>query len=561
MDSFTNFVRSFGKCSYMKKNNGKSFMVNPKYKDEAMKIYDGTNFWELSEIYEKSDEIKKKIKLLIIETKKQLVDEHVDHAGPQIEVVANKLGNIKFNADVEEIKSLERLVEIMRASNDEKKRVKAVGSFESFNRLIETEGFLLYTNNYHGVAKADLDCLKEEFKLENFYYDVKCGTTINEIISELKKDERAVFNLPGYDGQSIVGCNATSTHGSGITLQPLASFVVAVNFVVPGGQIYRVELTNGITDPILFSKQYPNIQLIQQDETFNASVVNLGALGVVYQVTIKTVPYYKVISMREETTWEAVKPILSQRPYNENDILKHHNAEVCISPYTPYTLVTRRNIATKEDEENYPKRHHKKWLQEFLTYPIVSDLAKKLNVDGVDDYNNIYLDGFINDFRAIAVEFSFSMIDDNHIKAIDALRETLQEIKARLNYNINGPLVIRFTAASPQYLSMAYNTNGEPRCFVEMPILAYDTRIDYYTHVYKPLSGTALKYKARFHWGHHLDSDLDYKYLYNSFDKNAIDFFLKQVTKFDSQGLMTNNLLTKVGLIPTVVTTSRSVNV
>lgn len=79
-----------------------------------------------------------------------------------------------------------------------------------------------------------------------------------------------------------------------------------------------------------------------------------------------------------------------------------------------------------------------------------------------------------NDFKVIAVELSFSTKDDIYIEATDAVLAKLKELREKHNLNINGPVSMRFSAASSQYLSMAYNEDMDvPRAYIEMAILLY----------------------------------------------------------------------------------------
>ncbi|CAG8701387.1 12694_t:CDS:10, partial [Gigaspora margarita] len=554
--------------------------------EEAREIYDGSDFKELNDRYVKDKAIVEKLEKLVPRAHKEII-KHEDHTGSKIEVASNRGGNISFKADIEDITSFDQLIEIMKTSFIEKKHVKAIGSFTAFSEITETDGFLLKTNQYTGISKTSLDILRENIKVqaekENIvYYDVKCGSTIQDVTKELKKDNRALFNLDGWGGQCIVSANATSTHGSGVTLPPLHSFIVSVSMVAPGGKLYRIEPSNGITDPFKFHSQFPNIDLIQDDETFNASIVHIGALGITYEVTIYSVSLYSIIETREETTWEHAKSILKQKPYSSNPYLQYHNCEVWLSPYTDYTLITKRNIATQENKTKYPKSEDKVLFQEFMELPIVQEVAKLLSISVggalflllnlfpatvpfmielamktqyhkdpiVDTYDNIYPIGWINNFKVIAVEFSFSMKDDNHIAAIDAILQTLKKIRKEHNLNITGPASMRFSAASSQYLSMAYNVGSEPRAYLEMPILLYDTHIHYYKKTYDALLQTALKFDARCHWGQYFSSKLDHQYLLNAYGEKPISSFIKQIQKFDPQGVMSNDLLKHLGLTP-----------
>lgn len=148
-------------------------------------------------------------------------------------------------------------------------------------------------------------------------------------------------------GQGIVGATATGTHGSGLKLPPLASMIrgihlVSAQFDANGQPIqYRIEPTAGITDPKLHSA--PTV-LIQNDETFNAMVTGLGAFGVVYAVTLETVPFYWIKETRQMVDWQTARRLLAQGP--DGDILKHHNAEVLINQYTGQALITRPDLVT-----------------------------------------------------------------------------------------------------------------------------------------------------------------------------------------------------------------------
>lgn len=69
-------------------------------------------------------------------------------------------------------------------------------------------------------------------------------------------------------------------------------------------------------------------------------MTGLGAMGVIYSVTISTVPFYWIQELREMVDWPTAKGLLEQGP--QGDILKYHNAEVWVNPYTSQTLLTRR---------------------------------------------------------------------------------------------------------------------------------------------------------------------------------------------------------------------------
>jgi len=160
--------------------------------------------------------------------------------------------------------------------------------------------------------------------------------------------------------------------------------LVSAKFGADGTPIvYRIEPSNGITDP---KKHTGNVQLIQEDATFNAVIVGLCAFGVIYSYTIETKPFYWIIETRQATDWDTAKKLLQEGP--DGDILKCHNAEVWMNAYTKQCLITRREVS-EEPPEGAPAED--KSISAFLTLVkqlpalehVLADL--KLDIKNLED--------------------------------------------------------------------------------------------------------------------------------------------------------------------------------
>lgn len=175
--------------------------------------------------------------------------------------VRNWAGNVDFRAArVHRPSSVGELGKIVAGA----RRVRALGTGHSFNRIADTDADLVLTAGLPPETRVDAAAGTAT---------VAAGMRLAEISARLHAAGFALANLPSLPHISPAGAVATGTHGSGEGNQNLAGFVRALRMVGADGQV--VELERGEAD-------------------FPGAVVALGALGVVTHLTLDVEPTYDV---------------------------------------------------------------------------------------------------------------------------------------------------------------------------------------------------------------------------------------------------------------------------
>ncbi len=172
-------------------------------------------------------------------------------------------------------KTIADLKKCVKESSLSNHKMRVVGAGYSYSDCACTDGVMLDMHHLNNILAYDLD---------RKTVTVETGITLKELNNELSSSNLALSNVPASDAITLGGALASGVHGSGHT-GTLSSFIKEMDILTATGG---------------------KITVSSKDQSlFNAALVSLGALGVVYSVTLQCEPLFYLNDSEEimELDW------------------------------------------------------------------------------------------------------------------------------------------------------------------------------------------------------------------------------------------------------------------
>ena len=209
-------------------------------------------------------------------------------------------------------------------------RLRVVGSGHSFNDIACSDERLMTLERMDRVL--DVDRAGGRVRVE-------AGITIDALNAALAAHGLALENLGDITAQTIAGAIATGTHGTGARFGNLSSQVEALELVCADGATIACSVDDADGD------------------TYLATRVGVGSLGVVTAVTLRCVPAF---TLHGVDRWEPLEDVLAGL---EERIAAHDHFEFYVFPHTSVAL-TRAN--DRVDGPPRPRSRVRAWVDDVL---------------------------------------------------------------------------------------------------------------------------------------------------------------------------------------------------
>lgn len=519
--------------------------------------------------------------------------------------------------------SLRGVVNAIRQAEGKQQREKALGTRHSYSQVAATDHCYIdltrtfrYSRRTHNtdVPNLDqraLDRLKAGVN-KGRYFDIPGAMNIHMINYILCPDQeqdvarfgrRRMFNMAAGDIQTFAGAFSTGTHGSGGTYSAYHDMVRSILVVAAGGAVYRVEPTDGITDPLKHRQYYAAhpeevpVELLQDDDRFYSLVVSMGCFGVIYSAIMETT---EMSLMHSEATYRQAgwNPELHERfrePLLPSDPKSEYFLYLLVNPYTlkgqahPSVMV-KEVVPTTDPGSGKAETRRKLWPNFFANWPVsvrairylanTGTVPKRRFVESVlkslDDnqhHGQGYTDlaykiwnsggGKLNSIGT-GMEVAFPV---RQIPAVmELVRETLQQAEdEKTGFFLNCPIALRFVRPSKAYLAANYRyfMGEEVKEWCYLEVVRVNSENPEHDKkelaLFRHLEQLLVMQGGRPHWGLHFGLPFDketirrlspsffFRRLYPKFDA-----WLASYHFFNANGTFDNVFTREAGLSPVI---------
>jgi L-gulonolactone oxidase len=379
-------------------------------------------------------------------------------------------------------KTLEDVQEIIHDAAKNRIPLKAIGSGHSWSDLVCTSGYLINTDSLDKIIW--IDAQKCRIK-------VQAGIKLKTLIKELAKNGLTLSNQGFITEQSIAGAIATATHGTGKAFS-LSDYIIGMEIIDSNGNLYEISDT-------IHSEWLPYTR------------VALGALGLVYTVTIQCEPLYNVKHSRK---LHALNQIVEQYShlYDAHDFFMF-----MYKPHGPDALVFTWDRTSQPVNTYYTNYILNDLLfHKFLNYAAITMLSRyktvssaclELGLSGLQMNEHVeYAHISLSPIKTpLGVQWYIEEEIAIPFEEFPCAFEKLNELYA--HYDPSGTELIsmvtcRFGPATKRsFLNPCF---GRKTAYITINIMNY---FDNYEQFFKDFEALMEPYQGRPHWGkfHYLD--------------------------------------------------------
>ncbi|MBV8530093.1 MAG: FAD-binding protein [Candidatus Eremiobacteraeota bacterium] len=436
-------------------------------------------------------------------------------------------------------------------------RVRAVGAAHSWSDVALCPDVMIDTRRLCNPLETESHLLRPGRDPETLFR-VEAGMLVRDLAAVLKAAGKALPNISGFIGQTIVGAAQTATHGTGLGTGPLSDFVASLDLLNARGELTRVEPAGGITDPAAFRASYPERRLIQDDARFNAVTVGMGCMGIICSVYVDVVPYYRLREDRVISAWSDVKAHVLERaaafrhyefsvnPYPKNG--RNSCLELMYSPVhepVPAAALRPRRKPTIYVAATVPgATAFLSWM--LRLFPRWSPGFLKIHLHSLEDRG--YISGYeialtlgtLTDVAVRSCEYALPM--SRCVEAVDTLLRLAETSRSESIYHTI-PVIVRFVKKTSSYLAMQYGDDAdEDFCMVECPSILGTTaameEINRYERAMCALGG-------RPHWGQFSYLSGSNEIIRRMYPK--LDEWLTVFREFNDTGMFDNAFTDRLG--------------